>query len=505
MLREVGVRAVIQRNNATRDKYYPAVVSASTTHSYPFSVPSATIEIVTNTNSKTSGYTSPFKVDDIIRLQVYTKMNTNEKTVWEELFSGRIRSIKGTYGSKNTTEIFAVGHLEEAEWSLIEEDYTYSSNIDATDILNRLYNVAKTTDSPAMTGYKRVITFDHAYALDGIKIPEYSTKKDQTHVSDVFSEIEKISGSDWYIDCFPVYDIDQNLADIFLTWSPFPSTPTENYKIIEGTERFIECDFESSIEELVTFYKVSGDTPASKTPTVKSSGTGKNCDISAGFTGSSHDGLSCSFSGSVDIDHGHGMGNSSSSALVNLAGGTASFLTGASVTGYSSSGKAVTGSGSTGKFTPSGSVSPSLTIDPLTVVPTPQLSGKKATDTSLIGKYGKRSLIETFTWIKSSAQCQAIADGIISDRGMAQKSGTVKIILTPAAHIGDLVYTKLPSVEVDGASINENFTVFKVQHSISQNSAITTLDLGRVVKTAYDYIGLVAKVAKTCKKNFCKG
>jgi hypothetical protein len=503
MLRDVGVRAVIQRNTVTRDKYYPAVVSASTTQSYPFSVPSATIEIVTNTNSKTSGYTSPFKVDDIIRLQVYTKMSPREKTVWQEIFSGRIRSIKGTYGSKNTTEIFAVGHLEEAEWSLIEEDYTYSTNIDATDILNRLYNVAKTTDSPARTGYKRIVTFDHSYALDGIKIPAYSTTKDQTHVSDVFGEIEKISGSDWYIDCFPVYDIDQNLAEVFLTWSPFPSTQTENYKIIEGTERFIECDFESSIEELVTYYKVSGDTPASKTPAVSSKNS--NCDLSASFTGSSHGSVSCSFSGSVDIDHGHSMGTSSGTALTNLAGGTGSFLTGASVTGYSSSNRSVSGSGSTSSFTPSGSVSSSLTIDPLTIVPTPQLSGKKATDTSLITKYGKRSLIETFTWIKSSAQCQAIADGVISDRGTAQKSGSVKLILTPAAHIGDLVYTKLPSVEVDGAAIDGKFTVFKVQHNINQNSAITTLDLGRVVKTAYDYIGMVAKVAKTTKKNFCKG
>jgi hypothetical protein len=503
MLRDVGVRAVIQRNTVTRDKYYPAVVSASTTHSYPFSVPSATIEIVTNTNSKTSGFTSPFKVDDLIRLQVYTKMSPKEKTVWQEIFSGRIRSIKGTYGSKNTTEIFAVGHLEEAEWSLIEEDYTYSTSIDATEILNRLYNVAKTTDTPARTGYKRIVTFDHAYAIDGIQIPAYSTTKDQTHVSDVFGEIEKISGSDWYIDCFPVYDIDQNLAEVFLTWSPFPTSVTENYKIIEGTERFIECDFESSIEELVTYYKVSGDTPPAKTPPVDSKND--NCDISAGFKGSAHEAVACSFSGSVDIDHGHGMGGSTGTALTTLAGATGTFMKTASVTGYSSDSRSVTGSGSTSSFTPSGSVSPALTIDPLTIVPTPQLSGKKATDNSLITQYGKRSLIETFTWIKSSAQCQAIADGVISDRGVAQKSGTVKLILTPAAHIGDLVYTKLPSVEVNGSSIDEKFTVFKVQHSIGQNSAVTTLDLGRVVKTAYDYIGLVAKVAKTCKKNFCKG
>jgi hypothetical protein len=252
-------------------------------------------------------------------------------------------------------------------------------------------------------------------------------------------------------------------------------------------------------------------TPAQASAIGKQTGTppvdskNDNCDISAGFKGSAHEAVACSFSGSVDIDHGHGMGGSTGTALTTLAGATGTFMKTASVTGYSSDSRSVTGSGSTSSFTPSGSVSPALTIDPLTIVPTPQLSGKKATDNSLITQYGKRSLIETFTWIKSSAQCQAIADGVISDRGVAQKSGTVKLILTPAAHIGDLVYTKLPSVEVNGSSIDEKFTVFKVQHSIGQNSAVTTLDLGRVVKTAYDYIGLVAKVAKTCKKNFCKG
>lgn len=79
MIQIIETRLVVQRNNITKDKYYPKVPTATTSYENPFAIPNATIEIVTNTEEIISGYVSPVHVDDIVRLQVSTKLNPKEK------------------------------------------------------------------------------------------------------------------------------------------------------------------------------------------------------------------------------------------------------------------------------------------------------------------------------------------------------------------------------------------------------------------------------------------
>jgi hypothetical protein len=119
-----------------------------------------------------------------------------------------------------------------------------------------------------------------------------------------------------------------------------------------------------------------------------------------------------------------------------------------------------------------------------------------------IAKYGKRAQVETYNWINSTAQCMKISDACLKDLYTPHLSGTATLIGTPLATVGDLVYCKSPSQEIEGSSIDTNLTVYKVSHNISADGKFTTsLDLGRIYKTAYDYIGYVAKTATVAKKN----
>ena len=81
MIQLFNMRLVVQSDSRTKEKYYPKVLTATTAYEYPFSVPTATIEIWTNTEESTDGYVSPVKIPDIVRLQVSTKYHVNEPTV----------------------------------------------------------------------------------------------------------------------------------------------------------------------------------------------------------------------------------------------------------------------------------------------------------------------------------------------------------------------------------------------------------------------------------------
>jgi hypothetical protein len=347
-------------------------------------VPVCDVEIVTNTNSGTSGYTSPIRADDIIRVQVSTKMNPLERTVWEDLFSGTIQEIEGTYGNKNTITLHCVGHIEEAEWTDIEETKAWTSATDAQAVFQYFLE---------SKGYKRRLTYNSNYVKPGITFTNYSTTVNQNTFSDVISDMEKYSGNTYRASATPIYDSLGNLDTVYLSWNPLDTIVTDKYKIIEGTSRYISSTFASSIEDLVTRYTVIGSTTS----------------------------------------------------------------------GYKAT----------------------------------------ATNAAAITNYGKRSKTDTFSWITSTAGCSTIATNVLTDIDDPALVGTATIIGTPQAHPGDLVYCKSPSQEVNGSIIDTNMTVFRVSH-IFGSKFITSLDLGRINTTAYDYIGKFSKEIKCCKKNIVK-
>lgn len=384
MIRWVNVRLVIEKP-ATHEKYYPSVLRANTQKSYPFSVSYAEIEIASNIVGSTSSYISQLRFDDIVRLQVSIKYNPNQRTVWQDIFQGRIMDLSCGYSDNNNNVIiYAQGHEAEAETALITETYTHTSQ-DCKTVLG--YYAPK---------YLSRLTYSDSYAETGKTFPKYDSTANQTFVADLFSDMEKVSGYDWAVKVVPTYS-GGNLSTRYIQWKPFPQVATDKYKVIEGTPRVLSAEFEVAGKEVRTAYRVNGDTPS----------------------------------------------------------GASQY------TGY-------------------------------------------ADDSALISLYGKRSEVETQTWVKSNEQCNTIAAGLLTDAKTPGISGQATLIGTPEADLGDLVPCKFPSIDLNGSYINTNLTVKRVAHTIDGGDYTTTLNFEKVKKEAEDYIGWVSKAVKTAKKNQCK-
>ncbi len=249
MIRWVTTRLVIEKP-ATHEKYYPKVLSASTQSSYPFSISYANIEIASNALGSTSSYISQVRFDDIVRLQVSVKYNPNQKTVWQDIFHGRIVDINAQFGTNNNVKLYCWGHEADAETALIEETKAYTSPTDAKTLLSYF------------SKYLSRLTYSDSYANAGVSLPTYDSVANQTYMSDLFSDIEKVSGSDWAIKTIPTYSSNGNLSNVYLQWKPFPTVPTQQYKVIEGTARLLDADFSSSGKKVRTAYRMFGDTPS---------------------------------------------------------------------------------------------------------------------------------------------------------------------------------------------------------------------------------------------------
>jgi hypothetical protein len=128
-----------------------------------------------------------------------------------------------------------------------------------------------------------------------------------------------------------------------------------------------------------------------------------------------------------------------------------------------------------------------------------------AVDSTQAAKYGTRTKTDTFNWITTTDRCQKIAEGCLGDLKADHLSGSATVVGAPEANVGDLVYCKSPSQEINGSSIDTNMTVFRVKHNIPDKGPYTTtLDLDRIHKNEYDYIGAIVKTVSTNKKNSCK-
>jgi hypothetical protein len=383
MIREVFFRVRVQKSGGY-DHYYPVLISATTSDAYPFQVPTADIKIVSNARSGTSGYISPIKCDDHIRLQVAIRYNPNQRLIYTDIFQGTIQEISQSYGTQNSANLHCVGYMDEVLWTEIEENYSWTWNVDVCEFL--LYFLTT-------KGYRRRLTWSASYGTTGIIIPSYDVSVNQTFMSDAISDFEKMSGYRYRAFAVPVYDGNQNFSAVYLSWRPLPTTVTSKYAIIEGTDRYISSEFSSSIEDLATRYVVIGSQEA-------------------GYNGA-------------------------------ISANTA--------------------------------------------------------------KYGRRTKNDSYNWITTSAQVVKISEACRDDLDDPKLSGTATIIGTPAACVGDLVYCKSPSQEVNGSTIDTNMTVYRVTHNISEDGKYTTsLDLDMIYKNAYDYIGKVVQTVKTNKKNSCK-
>jgi len=128
-----------------------------------------------------------------------------------------------------------------------------------------------------------------------------------------------------------------------------------------------------------------------------------------------------------------------------------------------------------------------------------------ATDSAAVAKFGYRYDFHSYEWARSNLMCQTIAEGLLAESKQEAISGQVTLLGTPQAKKGQLIYCKIPSQETNGISIDRNFTVYRVRHSLSRNGFTTSLDLDSIKPDAYDYINKnISTTVKTLKKNCVK-
>lgn len=363
-MRLLDLRCIIQNKDGT-DKYYPKVLSVKTTETIPWSTPIASITINTNLVSGTSGYMSPIRNDDIVRMQVNTRLSDDEKSVWQNIFEGRIMKVIGTWGRDNISTIICRGHGEELIYKSVSADYNPAAIRTGAILvaLLGLYNTRLTDDGLIDTA-------------SSTSIPDFNIQGDTKFMSDIVRELESLEAYGYVLKIINTYDSNDDLDASVVSWQPVPSL-SKTVQIIEGTPRLQTAEFEKSIENVVESVKIYG---ASGTPQK---------------VGTSVDG------------------------------------------------------------TPS---------------------------------YGTRHHVGVDTSVATDQLCEDLAIATRSRFGEGITSGNVRILGGPNISVGDLIYIKIPSLILDGASIDGNYRVKRLSHTINTSGWFTNLDVGELIMTPSDIL-----------------
>lgn len=355
--------------------YYPRVLSVSGGDDFPYQVPVYQVDIETNTNASTTGYTSPIRTDDVLRLQVNETYRVNEKPKWIDMFEGRVLKISTRLKNGNRTSLMCRGHAQEILYRKVESDYSASSARTGTILaaivstyLDRLTNgspsLIDTTSSTVLTSYN----------------VDARTK----YVYDVVKELESLEGYAYRFSVVPQYTATGHYSGCYVSWQPAPTTATPTMKIIENRARLDDAEFSSSIEGLVNDLVVTGAT---------------------GISGS-------------------------------------------------------------------------------------------ATDAVSQGKYGVRQRDESDPTIATNYLCEQLAESTVDRYSSDIVSGKLSLIGNNLLRPGDLLPVKLPSLEINGASIDDDYRVYRISHNISAAGWKTDVVVGEAVSDVAGYIATLFKMAR---------
>lgn len=369
MSRQIELRCVIQRNTTESDKYYPKISSAYITSTFPWSAPTASIEINTNVSTSTAGYMSPIRVDDIIRIQANVQYSTDETPIYQDIFEGRIMKIESRFGRDNITTLQCRGHSEELLYRIITADYSAAATTTGAMLSALMTYLSRITDAaPSL--------IDSAASSS---IGNYNVDLDTKYMIDVVREFEALESYEYIFSVEPQYDSSDNLSAVYASWQPVPTTASDTVQIIEGTPRLISASFSDSIEQLIEDVTVYGDA-----------------------------------------------------------------VSGVSVDG-----------------------SPS---------------------------YGTRYHVEVDTTKATGALCTSMAAAIRARFGSSIVRGNAAILGDPNIKVGDLIKCKIPSMELNGASIDGNYRCTRVTHNINTSGWTTHVDLGELNISIYELLaGLMVK------------
>ena len=180
-MRLIKTRCIVQNKDGS-DKYYPKVLKIDTSESFPWSAPVASIEINTHLIGGTAGYMSPIRNDDLVRLQVDVRSTSDEKSIWQDIFEGRVMETEASFGLSNTTTLVCRGHSEEMLYRAVTADYSTSTARTGAMLstLVGLYLDRLTDDS----------LIDSTASTE---IPNFNIQQDSKFMSDIINEFESIA------------------------------------------------------------------------------------------------------------------------------------------------------------------------------------------------------------------------------------------------------------------------------------------------------------------------
>ena len=374
-------RLVVQNATGAKNIYYPRIKNGSVSSAYPFSVSTSNITLTPHSGD-TSEYFSAFRADDIVRLQVNQTYTLGEKTVWVDIFEGRINDISTSFGSDNITSVKCVGHGNTVMQTTIDTDKTYTDKTTGyiiSDLLSSFTN--RLTDaSPTRID-----------STNSTSISEYNIKADSKNIGSVIRELEIIELQGYRFSTVPVYASDRTLSEVNPVWEAVDTSGISGAAAIENTIRLMSANFTSSISKMINKVTVYG-------------------------------------------------------------GGATQFS--------------------------------ATAID--------------ATSQTL---YGVRSKVFVDKSILSTSMCQTIANSIIARWKDPVINGNVMLRGTPQVSIADYLQCKIPSLEVNGDSIDSDYIVRRTNHNIAPESFTTSVDVGEESVSVGDIISSIVLGVKVSNAN----
>lgn len=112
----------------------------------------------------------------------------------------------------------------------------------------------------------------------------------------------------------------------------------------------------------------------------------------------------------------------------------------------------------------------------------------QAVGTSIDGSpsYNTRHYIMTDQSLLTNQLCSDLA-GALRDRfGSELVIGSLSIMGDPNVRPGDLIYCKIPSMQINNSTIDGNYRCKKVTHQINSGGWVTQLDVGEIMESPYD-------------------
>jgi hypothetical protein len=224
--------------------YYPELLSATITKTHPWVCPTANIKLAVMGAGFQYTSVPTARGNDIIRLQVMEPGG-----VWKELFSGRIKEIAGRTGATSIEyDITAYGHGLELVNRLIRNNYNFV-NVDTGTIIKTVLPELTTIADRAGATYIN---------YEGTVLQNYNVKADATYFKDVLNFMEKAELLQYKFDVIPYYDETNTLKNLYASWQPIPTEPTEKYRVAEGSRDYVTSDFITSLTDMVHSVTVYG-------------------------------------------------------------------------------------------------------------------------------------------------------------------------------------------------------------------------------------------------------